>query len=165
MRILLIESRMGRRKFFGFQQDPLGSQPPHQSSFLIPATREGGCDATKYILLSYAMVNVIPFSYLLWKKMWGSPCGVQRGPLSVVRRYFCFKLPYPALSRKSPQLALPSVSLKSTLVDQLKGGRQRKELSLDVPSIMIHDPHENLNVAVFLALGSYVSGRKSLMRM
>ena len=123
MRILLIESRMGRRKFFGFQQDPLGSQPPHQSSFLIPATREGGCDATKYILLSYAMVNVIPFSYLLWEKMWGSPCGVQRGPLSVVRRYFCFKLPYPALSRKSPQLALPSVSLKSTLVDQLKGGR------------------------------------------
>ena len=49
------------------------------------------------------MVNVIPFSYLLWKKMWGSPCGVQRGPPSVVRRYFCFKLPYPALSRKSPQ--------------------------------------------------------------
>ena len=70
------------------------------------------------------MVNVIPLSYLLWKKMWGSPCGVQRGPLSVVRRYFCFKLPYPAaLSRKSPQLALPSVSLKSTIVDQLKGGR------------------------------------------
>ena len=55
MRILLIESRMGRRKFFGFQQDPLGSQPPHQSSFLIPATREGGCDATKYVLLSYAI--------------------------------------------------------------------------------------------------------------